>query len=143
MVLLTLVCALSGLTELSCRDRHFGLTPIRSRMLPCASGSPLRSTPLSIPHLTGIFIGAVKDSLLASCLESPSSIGPHQRRKLAASLSLAVGQDEELVRTNMGFSSLTILRKNYVSRVPELRHSCVLPGGPFLFNDNNQLSDSE
>ena len=101
------------------------------------------STPLSIPHLTGLFIGAVKDSLLASGLVAPSSIGPHQMRKLAALLSLSVGQDEELVRANMGFSSLTILRKNYVSRVPELRHSCVLPGGPFLFQGDNQLSDSE
>ena len=54
-----------------------------------------------------------------------------------------MGQDEELVRANMGFSSLTILRKNYLAGVPELRHSCVLPGGPFLFKDNYQFSESE
>ena len=117
-----------------------------SRSSPDASSffwiSP-HSSPLSISHLTGIFISAVKDSLHASGLTAPASIGPHQMRKLAASLSLGVGQDEELVRANMGFSSLSILRKNYVARVPKLKHSCVLPGGPFLFTGNYQLSESE
>ena len=59
------------------------------------------------------------------------SVTPHQMRKFAASYSHKVGQDEETVRVAMGFSSVSILRKNYVADVPPLRHPCVLPGGSY------------
>ena len=104
---------------------------------------PSKGSPLSIPQLTGLFIGVVKDSLVSSGLSSPPSIGPHQMRKLAASLSHSVGQDEDTVRINMGFSSVTILRKNYVAKVPPLRVACVLPGGPFIPDSDLCMSDSD
>ena len=53
-------------------------------------------------------------------------------RKFAASYANKVGQVKERIRINMGFSSLKILRKNYVAKVPELKIHCVLPGGTFI-----------
>ena len=64
-------------------------------------------------------------------------------RKLAASLSHLVGQDENTVRTNMGFSSVTILRKNYVAKTQPPKLACVLPGGPFIPKSQSTLSDSD
>ena len=101
------------------------------------------SSRLSVHQLSSLFIKAVKDSLSASGLSHNISVGPHQMRKLAASLAIAVGQDEGDVRLRMGFSSLTILRKNYVARVPPLKFSCVLPGGPYNYIAPDRLSDSD
>ena len=101
------------------------------------------SSQLSIHQLSSLFIKLVQGSLHASGQVSNVKIGPHQMRKLAASLALDVGQNEDKVRVHMGFSSLNILRKNYVARVPPLKFSCVLPGGPFIYTASDQLSDSD
>ena len=105
--------------------------------------SPKHSSPMSINQLTKLFIGLVKDSQNSYGLSLPRSIGPHQMRKLAASLSHLVGQDENTVRTNMGFSSVTILRKNYVAKTQTPKLACVLPGGPFIPKSQSTLSDSD
>ena len=93
---------------------------------------PDSGEPVSIGIVSSWLRSLVKDSVLQSGLPVPSSIGPHQVRKLAASYAKQAGQEECLVRKVMGFSSVSILRKNYVAEVPPLLVSCVLPGGPFL-----------
>ena len=85
----------------------------------------------------------VRDALSDAGSPVPAKVGPHQMRKFAASLSLQVGQDEDLVRKNMGFSSVRILRKNYVAKVPPLKVACSLPGGPFLPQGHSEISDSD
>ena len=97
---------------------------------------------LSQDRLSNLFRSLVKSALSNSGLHS-NKIYPHQMRKLSASHALAVGQDIDLVRTNMGFSSEFILRKNYVARVPTLTHACSLPGGPFFPPGSHTLSSSD
>ena len=92
---------------------------------------PSLRTPLSQDYLGNLFRTVVKSALSDSGLFS-SKIYPHQMRKLSASHALAVGQNVDLVRKNMGFSSEYILRKNYVASVPPLSHACSLPGGPYF-----------
>ena len=103
-------------------------------------GSP---HPLSIRQLSKLFVDVVKDALLDAGLPVTFSIGPHQMRKLSASHSRNVGHDENLIQRVMGFSSLSILRKNYIAAVPPLRIACVLPGGPFFPKVDNVLSESD
>ena len=86
---------------------------------------------LSVSSLSTLFIRTVRSALSFAGLPTRSNIGPHQMRKLAASLSVGSGQDEVTVMRNMGFSSLKILRKNYVAAAPPLRFACSLHGGPF------------
>ena len=92
--------------------------------------------------LSDLFIDLVKDSR-RSLREPGVEIGIHQSRKLAAAYSLQVGQDEQVVKSKMGFSEIRILRKNYVAPVPELREACVLPGGSFIPDRTHELSDSD
>ena len=142
--------AIDGSTDLSlCPVRAYKIFLSRS---PSSHGDlisqpfwshPTKSAPVSTSQLTGLFIGVVKDCLLASGLPASVPIGPHQMRKLAASLSNLVGHNEEIVRKRMGFSSVKILRKNYIAKVPHLRIACVLPGGPYFPVVYNQLSDSD
>ena len=73
----------------------------------------------------------------------PVSVGPHQMRKLAASYSSLLGQDEDTVLRVMGFSSRSVFRKNYVAWVPPLTVPCMLPGGPFLARKDHNVSDSD
>ena len=73
----------------------------------------------------------------------PLTVGPHQMRKLAASYSSLLGQDEDTVLRVMGFSSRSVFRKNYVAWVPPLTVPCMLPGGPFLARKDHNVSDSE
>ena len=104
---------------------------------------PNKSTPLTIRNLTSLFIKVVKASLLDAGLPLVPKIGPHQMRKLSASLAHKVGQVEDTVRKRMGFSSVTVLRKNYVGEVPSLNIACVLPGGPYFPPGDAELSDSD
>ena len=71
-------------------------------------------------------------------------MGPHQMRKFAASYSLHLGHDTEVVRKKMGFSSLSILKKNYLGpSVPPLLMPCVLPGGSHIPPRVDDLSESD
>ena len=90
-----------------------------------------------------MFISVVKDALSDAGLSTSLPIGPHQVRKLAASHSRRAGRDEQALRRLMGFSSVSILRKNYVSEVTPLNVACVLPGGPFFPPRDYDLSDSD
>ena len=99
--------------------------------------------PVSKGSLTRWFVDLVVASRRHAGLLEPVSVGPHQMRKLAASYSSLLGQDEDLVVRVMGFSSKFIFRKNYVARVPPLTVPCMLPGGPFLARRHHNLSDSD
>ena len=90
-----------------------------------------------------MFVKVVQDALKDAGLPIGIKIGPHQMRKLSASLSHKVGQDENLVREVMGFSSMGILRKNYIADVPPLNIACVLPGGPYFPHRGTELSDTD
>ena len=105
--------------------------------------SPDSFRPMTVGSLTAYFKSLVADSRLHLGIVGPVHIGPHQMRKFAASYASLVGQDEEYVWRVMGFSSLKIFRKNYVSPVPPLVVPCVLPGGPYLARRDHSMSDSE
>ena len=92
----------------------------------------LPNTPdkLILKKLTSTFISVIKDALRDAELSIAIKIGPHQMRKLSASHAWKVGQDEEVIRENMGFASVN-MRKNYIAKVPNLNVACVLPGGSF------------
>ena len=104
---------------------------------------PGKNTPLKIPNLTRMFIKVVKDALADAGMPVDPKIGPHQMRKLSASHARKIGQNEDTVRKVMGFSSVKILRKNYVSDVSPLNIACVLPGGPYFPPGGDDLSDSD
>ena len=145
-------------------------SPLRTDVLLCpvrafnayvaASGLLLDGVPLSKRHpylwlkpgsvcqwskqaISKCFVDVVRDSRIVSDILGPVVIGPHQMRKLSASYASLVGQAEKKVIKVMGFSSVTIFRKNYVAWVPPLQVSCVLPGGTFLARKVHDLSDSE
>ena len=70
-------------------------------------------------------------------------IGPHQTRKFSAAYSVQLGQKKANIIKVMGFSSGTILKKNYVAKVPPLTVPCALPGGPHLPRPVHVLSESD
>ena len=104
---------------------------------------PLTAKEASVEFLSQLFKDLVKDSRSSLGLRSEMEISVHQTRKFAASYSIQVGHDEQVVRSRMGFSEVKILRKNYVAPVPPLQVACVLPGGSFLPVRTHELSDSD
>ena len=104
---------------------------------------PTDRLPLNVRKLTKLFINLVRDALRDAGLPFRVKIGPHQMRKFAASLSIKHGQNEDIVRELMGFSSVNILRKNYVAGVPPLNIACVLPGGPYFPQGTSGMSDTD
>ena len=71
------------------------------------------------------------------------NVGIHQIRKLASSHAIRAGQKERIIKEKMGFSEVKILRKNYITQVPSLKVTCVLPGGTFIPNRAHVLSESD
>ena len=63
------------------------------------------------------------------------SIGPHHMRKLAASYSAVMMGDsrglERVLMDRMGYKSMKVLKKNYISNVPDLKFKCVVPLGTY------------
>ena len=63
------------------------------------------------------------------------SIGPHHMRKLAASYSAVLMGDsrglERVLMDRMGYKSMKVLKKNYISNVPDLKFKCVVPVGTY------------
>ena len=105
---------------------------------------PGQTVPSPVRTLTAWFISLVKDYRRRDGLSTDISVGPHQMRKFAASYSLHLGQNPEGVRKTMGFSSLTILRKNYLAHtVTPLLMPCVLPGGSHIPPRVDDLSESD
>ena len=104
---------------------------------------PLTSQEASADYLSQLFKDLVRDSRRYFGLSSAVEISVHQTRKFAASYSIQVGQDEQVVKARMGFSEVRILRKNYIAPVPQLRVACVLPGGPFIPDRTHEMSESD
>ena len=77
------------------------------------------------------------------CGEPSVEVGIHQIRKLAASRSVQAGHNEHTIKEKMGFSEVKILRKNYIARVPNLKVTCVFPGGTFIPNRAHTISESD
>ena len=94
--------------------------------------APKSGKALDKVFLTRVFKTLVENSRKFFKRRGKVDIGPHQARKFAASYASQVGQDEEFVRKVMGFSDVSIFRKNYVAPVPFLKMHCVLPGGTFI-----------
>ena len=105
--------------------------------------NPRTLLPASKGSLSRWFVNLVIDSRRHCGEFDPVPIGPHQMRKLAASYSSFLGQDEDAVLRAMGFSSSYVFRKNYVAWVPPLTVPCMLPGGSFLARRDHNVSDSE
>ena len=101
--------------------------------------------PLTFPvkSLTDWFCSLILDYRSRDGLSTNIRVGPQQTRKLAASYSAMLGHDEQRVRKAMGFSSLSILRKNYVGGVPPLTMPCVLPSASHIPPSEHSLSDSD
>ena len=96
-----------------------------------------------IQNLTKCFKNTVMEARNWAGLTQDIPIGPHQVRKLAASYSKKLGMPEKIFRKKMGFSSVAIMRKNYMGEVPDLKFSCVLPGGIYNYKGNRDFSDSD
>ena len=105
--------------------------------------NPRNLLPASKGSLSRWFVNLVLDSRRRHGDFGPVSVGPHQRRKLAASYSSLLGQNEDTVLRVMGFSSRSVFRKNYVAWVPPLTVPCMLPGGPFLARKDHNVYDSD
>ena len=105
--------------------------------------NPRNLLPASKGSLSRWFVNLVVASRHHHGLDGPVSVGPHQMRKLGASYSSMLGQDEDSVLRVMGFSSRSIFRKNYVAWVPPLTVPCMLPGGPFLARKDHNISNSD
>ena len=62
-------------------------------------------------------------------------IGPHQMRKLAASYSAKMLNDNKAMETllleRMGYKSMKIIKKCYIAHVPDLNYKCVVPLGTY------------
>ena len=140
--------------RLLCPVRAYDVLLERSQHWLGGDPRPLRhESPLWIDHLTGasldipalsrMFCSLVKDFRRDSGLSVSIRIGPHQMRKLAASYARQVGHEEGLVQRLMGFSSPTILRKNYLANVPPLVRPCVLPGGSFIPSHPHDISSDD
>ena len=87
--------------------------------------------PLDTQGLSKLFKSTVFQSRHRVQIMVNISIGPHHMRKLAASYSAVMMGDsrssERILMDRVGFKSMTVLEKNYISNVPELKFKCVVP----------------
>ena len=104
---------------------------------------PNASLPSSIPELSKAFISLVQDYRKSVKLPINIPIGPHQTRKYSGAYSVQLNQKKENIVKVMGFSSFTILKKNYVAEVPPLTVPCALPGGSHFPRPQHTISDSD
>ena len=117
--------------------------PLSQRHRPFLWSHPDHALHHIIGSLTKWFISLIKDCRQRDGLSLDIRIGPHQTRKFAGSYSAQAGHDMQRVRKVMGFSSLTILKKNYIANVPPLIMPCVLPGGSFAPLRERDFSSSD
>ena len=104
---------------------------------------PNSSSPSIILELSKSFISLVKDYRKFNNLPINISIGPHQTRKFSAAYSVQLGQKKATIIKVMGFSSYTILKKNYVAKVSPLTVPCALPGGSHFPRPDHIMSESD
>ena len=123
-------------------DNELLLCPVRALEIFKAK-RPMHSNKDNLWNLTSaklskIFIATIMQARARLGLLNNMSIGPHQVRKLAASYSfLLVGNSKSLESTlmeRMGCASMSVLKKNYINSVPDLRFKCVVPIGTFIPN---------
>ena len=86
-------------------------------------------------EMTYVFKSLVADARNFAGIPDEVPIGPHQMRKFAASYSRTYlhSTDEGLFK-KMGCKSMSVLKKCYISNVPPVRFSCVVPLGTLLAN---------
>ena len=85
--------------------------------------------------LTKIFISTVLQARDKVHLRDPVPVGPHQMRKLAASYSATMlnnnRANETMLLERMGYKSMTVIKKCYIAHVPQLSFKCVVPLGTY------------
>ena len=68
-------------------------------------------------------------------LRDPVPVGPHQMRKLAASYSATMLNDnranEMMLLERMGYKSMTVIKKCYIAHVPKISFKFVIPLGTY------------
>ena len=87
------------------------------------------------PKITNLVISAIASAIRHAGIRAAPKKGPHQFRKLSASYGRLLckrPKDEDFLKNILGFSSLNIMRKVYIKRVPRLAHACVVPGGTYI-----------
>ena len=104
---------------------------------------PDDSLPSSVPELSKTFVSLIKDYRRSVRLSINIPMGPHQTRKYSGAYSVKLNQKIPDIVKVMGFSSFTILKKNYVAEVPPLTVPCALPGGSHFPMPQHTISDSD
>ena len=91
--------------------------------------------PLDTQGLSKLFKSTVFQSRHRVQMMDNITIGPHHMRKLAASYSAIMMGDsrglERVLMDRMGYKSMKVLKKNYISNVPDLKFKCVVPLGTY------------
>ena len=93
--------------------------------------NPTNRSQYTIVDMSQIFIKLIKNYQTSKELDKNIQIGPHNSRKIAGAICMAHGVDLILLAKVMGFSSPTIMKKNYGGKAPHLSTRCCLPGGIF------------
>ena len=93
--------------------------------------NPTNRSQYTIVDMSKIFIKLINDYQTSHNLDKNIQIGPHNTRKVAGAICMAHGVDLIFLAKIMGFSSPTIMKKNYGGKAPYLSTRCSLPGGIF------------
>ena len=91
--------------------------------------NPIDKSFFSIADMSKIFNKLITDYMDYNQLDKNIKLGPHGTRKVAGAICMAHGVDLIYLARIMGFSSPTIMKKNYGGRAPHLSERCSLPGG--------------
>ena len=70
--------------------------------------------------MSKIFINLINDYQASNSLDTNIQIGPHNTRKVVGAICMAHGVDLIFLAKVMGFSSPTIMKKNYGGKAPHL-----------------------
>ena len=90
---------------------------------------PVNKNIYTIKDMSNIFIRLIKNYQIANNLDKNIQIGPHNTKKIAGAICMNLGVDLIYLAKIMGFSTTTIMKKNYGGRAPYLSTRCSLPGG--------------
>ena len=93
--------------------------------------NPVNKSKYTTLDISKIFINLINDYQTRNKLDTNIQIGPHNTRKIAGAICMAHGVDLIYLAKVMGFSSPTIMKKNYGGKAPYLSTRCSLPGGIF------------
>ena len=93
--------------------------------------NPVNKSIYTIKDMSNIFIKLIKDYQVSNNLNENIQIGPHNTKKVVGAICMEHGVDLIYLAKIMGFSSPTIMKKNYGGKAPYLSTRCNLPGGIF------------